>query len=79
MAQSIITFPSVYHAFRGKKILKGQGIAVELIPIPRELSGACEGLAASVDEVYVQQAVELLETNNVVMLKKGIRYPIEKQ
>lgn len=77
MEQSIITFPSVYHAFRGKKILTEQGISVELIPIPRELSAACEGLAALIDKTSVPQAVAILETKNVVMLKKGIKYPIE--
>ena len=77
MEQGIITFPSVYHAFRGKKILTEHGIHVELIPIPRELSAACEGLAALLNESYISQAVDLLETKNVVMLKKGIKYPIK--
>lgn len=77
MEQAIITFPSVYHAFRGKKVLSEQGIIVELIPIPRELSAACEGLAALIDGTCVLQAVDILETKNVVMLKKGIKYPIE--
>ena len=75
MAQSIITFPSVYHAFRARKILASQGIDVELIPIPRELSASCEGLAASMDEIHVVQAVVILEEKNVVMLKKGIQIP----
>jgi len=75
MAQSIITFPSVYHAFRAKKILTEHGIDAQLIPIPRELSAACEGLAACMDEACVLQAVEILESKNVVMLMKGITIP----
>ena len=78
MAQSIITFPSVYHAFHAKKILEEQGIGIELIPIPRELSASCDGLAARVAETCVLQAIAILETKQVAMLKKGIRYPIEK-
>ena len=74
MEQSIITFPSVYHAFRARKILKEHDIYVELIPIPRELSAACEGLAACLDESLVVEAVNILESKNVVMLKKGIKY-----
>ncbi|MBP2628449.1 MAG: hypothetical protein H6Q68_3160 [Firmicutes bacterium] len=77
MAQSIITFPSVYHAFRAKKILTDHGIGVELIPIPRELSASCEGLAACMDETYTLQAVEILETKQVVMLQKGIKCRID--
>ena len=77
MEQSMITFPSVYHAFRAKKLLKEQDIGVELIPIPRELSAACEGLAALLDESRVLEAIHLLDTKQVVMLKKGIKYPIK--
>jgi len=75
MAQVIITFPSVYHAFRARKILAAQSIDVQLIPIPRELSASCEGLAACMDEIHVLQAVAILEEKNVVMLKKGIKIP----
>jgi hypothetical protein len=77
MEQAIITFPSVYHAFRGRKLLTQQGIAMELIPIPRELSAACEGLAAIMDQVFVAEAVALLESKNVLMLQKGIKYPLK--
>lgn len=77
MGQSIITFPSVYHAFRARKILTEQSIAIELIPIPRELSAACEGLAAIMEDGVATQAIALLEEKNVVMLKKGIQYPVE--
>jgi uncharacterized SAM-binding protein YcdF (DUF218 family) len=70
MTQSIITFPSVYHAFRAKKILAEYGIPVELIPIPRELSASCEGLAAQMDKTYLLQAVDILEAKNVAILKK---------
>lgn len=41
----IMTFPSVYHAFRAQKLLRAQGVEAELISIPRFLSGSCEGLA----------------------------------
>lgn len=69
----VITFPSVYHAFRAKKILKEQGIAAELVPIPRELSASCEGLAAQVSEEDVEQAVAALGAKGVAMLQKGIK------
>jgi hypothetical protein len=73
VAECVITFPSVYHAFRAKRILKEQGIIAELIPIPRELSGSCEGLAARVDEDSMDKAVEVLGAKGVAMLKKGFR------
>lgn len=73
MASCVITFPSVYHAFRAKKLLKEQGIITELIPIPRELSGSCEGLAAKVNEADVDKAVEFLGAKGIVMLQKGVK------
>jgi uncharacterized SAM-binding protein YcdF (DUF218 family) len=73
MEKYVITFASVYHAFRAKAILKEQDITAELIPIPRNLSGSCEGLAIRLDEQIVEQAVNLLHIAGVVMLKRGIR------
>ena len=69
----VITFPSVYHAFRAKKILKEQGIIAELVPVPRELSASCEGLAAEVGEQDVDKAVETLGAKGIVMLQKGVK------
>jgi len=78
MSQFLITFPSVYHAFRARKILTERQIPVELITIPRELSAACEGLAACLEEQHLFQAIELLEEKDVVMLHKGIEYTSNK-
>jgi uncharacterized SAM-binding protein YcdF (DUF218 family) len=76
MSKSVITFASVYHAFRAKRLLQSGGIEVELIPIPRHLSGSCEGLAAKLKRTDMAKAVELLETNKIDMLKTDI--PLEE-
>lgn len=73
MLSCVITFPSVYHAFRAKKILKEHSIIAELVPIPRELSASCEGLAAKVAEQDVDKAVTVLGAKGIVMLQKGIK------
>ncbi|WP_371381140.1 DUF3343 domain-containing protein [Sporomusa aerivorans] len=73
MSSCVITFPSVYHAFRAKKILKEQGILAELVPVPRELSASCEGLAAQVTEQDVEKAVEVLGAKGIAMLQKGVK------
>jgi hypothetical protein len=73
VAVCVITFPSVYHAFRAKRILKENGIIAELIPVPRELSASCEGLAASINEDSMDKAVEVLGAKGVAMLQKGVR------
>jgi hypothetical protein len=69
----VITFPAVFHALRAEKILKGQQIDVKLIPIPRELSGSCEGLAAQLAEADVNKAVTLLTESGVEMVRRGIK------
>lgn len=69
----MITFPSVFHALRAEKLLQAAGLAGELIPVPRELSGSCEGLAAKLTEVDVARAAEVLAAAGVPMVKQGVR------
>ena len=69
----IITFPSVWHAFRAEKILKEAGLICALIPVPRELSSSCQGLAAKVNESILDKALELLDAQQVLMEKRGVK------
>jgi hypothetical protein len=69
----VITFPSVHHALRAEKVLAADGIAAALIPIPRELSGSCEGLAARLAEGDVAGAAAALAAAGVPMVKQGVR------
>ncbi len=68
----VITFLSVFHALRAEKILKREGIGAKLIPIPRQLSGSCEGLAAQLAEQDVKRAVEILTAHGVEMVRQGV-------
>ena len=68
----IITFPSVWHAFRAEKLLKAAEIPCMLIPVPRELSSSCQGLAAKLDESLVDRALALLDVQQVLMEKRGV-------
>ena len=69
----IITFPSVWHAFQSEKILKTAGLPCDLIPIPRELSSSCQGLAAKVAEPDLVKALELLDAQQVLIEKRGVK------
>lgn len=69
----IITFPSVWHAFRAEKILKGAGLTCALIPVPRELSSSCQGLAAKIVEAELDRALALLDAEKVQMEKRGVK------
>ena len=69
----IITFPSVWHAFRAEKILKAAGLPCVLIPVPRELSSSCQGLAAKISDALLDSALELLDAQQVLMEKRGVK------
>ena len=69
----IITFPSVWHAFRAEKVLKGAGVTCALIPVPRELSSSCQGLAAKIAEIDLEQSLALLYAEKVQMEKRGVK------
>lgn len=69
----IITFPSVWHAFRAEKILKAADVPCVLIPVPRELSSSCQGLAAKVTVPVLDKALELLDAQRVLMEKRGVK------
>ncbi|WP_378952833.1 DUF3343 domain-containing protein [Pelosinus sp. sgz500959] len=69
----VITFLSITHALRAEKLLKDKKISVELIPIPHELSGPCEGLAAQLQEEDIDQAVIFLEENGIDMVRRGVK------
>jgi hypothetical protein len=69
----IITFPSVWHAFRAEKVLKGAGVTCALIPVPRELSSSCQGLAAKIAQTDLEQALALLDAEKVQMEKRGVK------
>lgn len=68
----IVTFPSVWHAFRAEKILKAAAISCTLIPVPRELSSSCQGLAAKLDFATLASALLILDEQKVQMEKRGV-------
>ena len=69
----IITFPSVWHAFRADKVLKTAGVTCALIPVPRELSSSCQGLAAKIIETDLDRALALLDAEKVQIEKRGVK------
>ena len=70
----IITFPSVWHAFRAEKILKAAELSCTLIPVPRELSSSCQGLAAKVDESHLNRVLELLDAQQVLTEMRALLF-----
>lgn len=69
----IITFPSVWHAFRAEKALKAAQVACRLIPVPRELSSSCQGLAAELALAELEKSLTILDEQQILTEKRGVR------
>ncbi len=63
----ILLFRSVHHVIKAEKLLKGKGIKVEIIPVPREISSDC-GVAIELSVELKEEALNLLEGNHVSIL-----------
>jgi hypothetical protein len=66
---------------RAEKLLKGRGIKVDLIPVPREISSDC-GVAIELSAESKEDAFHLLEENRVSVLEcytRGQRGRFEKK
>ncbi len=60
----IMTFHTTYHALNFEKALKGEGIEVKLIPVPRDLSSSC-GSAARLYFKDKEKALTLVKEHNI--------------
>jgi len=66
--EGILIFEGTHQVMKAEKILKGAGIVMRLIPVPRSLTSDC-GLAIRVDD---SERMRVIQT-----LKFGRNYPKE--
>lgn len=71
----LVTFFASHHAIRAEKILKQQGLAVTLVPGPRDISPSC-GVALQF-EYRLREQVEALLAAGKVRLEAIHAYRIE--
>jgi len=64
----VFLFESVHRVMRAEKILKGKGIAADLIPVPREINSDC-GVAIEVDMGLGEEALGVFEENRLSILE----------
>ncbi len=57
--QVLIAFDSTHHALRGEQILLQAGLAIDIIPTPREITASC-GLTLCLPAADLEQATILL-------------------
>lgn len=66
--KSVFLFSSIHYVMRAEKLLKGRGIKVDLIPVPREISSDC-GVAIELSADSEKEAFHLLVENKVSILE----------
>lgn len=60
----VITFPTTSHVLRAERLLKSNGIHVEIIPVPRAISSDC-AISIKLSCAQKGEAIRLLQTNGV--------------
>jgi hypothetical protein len=73
----IFLFESIHRVMRAEKILKGKGIAADLIPVPREINSDC-GVAIEVDMGLGEEALRVFEENRLSILECYTKNPLGK-
>ena len=64
----VILFEAVHQVMRAEKLLKGKGMEVNLIPVPREISSDC-GVAIELALGLREEALQLFEENHLSILQ----------
>jgi len=70
----VFLFESVHRVIKAEKLLKGKGIKVDLIPVPREINSDC-GVAVEVDAGIGEKALHVLEENQISVLECYTKNP----
>jgi len=60
----VILFQSIHQVMKAEKLLKGRGIRIDLIPVPREISSDC-GIAIELPWEATEEALRLLDEGGV--------------
>jgi len=64
----VFLFKSVHHVMKAEKLLRGKGIKIDLIPVPREISSDC-GVAIEVSEDSESEAILILGENSISVVE----------
>ena len=62
----VIILSSVHRVMKAEKLLKGRGLKVDLIPVPREISSDC-GLAIELPMEIGEEAMRLIDEHRMTI------------
>jgi len=60
----VLIFASIHHVMKAEKLLKGKGVKIGLIPVPREISSDC-GVAIELSGDLEPMALSILGENKI--------------
>ena len=64
----VFIFESIHRVMKAEKLLKGKGIKIDLIPVPREISSDC-GVAIELSEDSEAEALLILRENRMSVVE----------
>jgi len=64
----VFVFESVHRVMKAEKLLKGKGIKIDLIPVPREISSDC-GVAIELSGDSEAEALFILAQNRISVVE----------
>ena len=64
----VLLFESVHRVMKAEKLLKGKGIKIDLIPVPREISSDC-GVAIELSGDLETEALLVLKENRISVVE----------
>jgi len=64
----VFIFESIHRVMKAEKLLKGKGIKIDLIPVPREISSDC-GVAVELSGDSEAEALFILTENRISILE----------
>jgi hypothetical protein len=60
----VILLQSIHRVIKAEKLLKGKGLRVDVIPVPREISSDC-GVAIELDAALGDEALRVMDENRI--------------
>jgi len=68
----VLIFSSIHQVMRAEKLLKGKGIEIDLIPVPREISSDC-GVAVELSADSEAESLFILRENRISVVESYTR------
>jgi len=62
----VIILSSIHRVMKAEKLLKGRGLKVDLIPVPREISSDC-GVALELPSEMGEEALRLMDESRITI------------